>query len=489
MGEQPGPVDDELERALVSMRVGFLSGSTQIATDVRALDEALVDAPDNERETVRAAVSQIVNTQARLTSRMETLPTAAWDRFKIMVSVVKAQQAVLDQLGDLVQKHVLPRQIDNLSISPFPEASPPPAFVDDAPPFPSSTPFPDDPPPPTFGETFPDDPPPPAYEPAPPRGGESFMRAQQGLQALDAQRTHAAHRGRSRRQSDDEDDEERQSFVSRLRERTASYRGLAAMIATAVVLALVPGETRHRLQDFASRMVDMVTAVTEMRPSAESRTAGEAPRSPSAGSQASEATRRPAETNAPRGGSEIAARAPERVPERPPERLPERAPERLQERAPPQPAAAPAPPPPAQKPQPRPVPAAAPAPAPAPPASGLQPDELQPGAAEAAPPPAQTAAAAPTASPERSESGEEQFVPVLFTHKNYDTVMQAMTDLKQRFPNILIGRKGEVLQVDLGKKGIFHRLVFLPAVPKPEATRLCDQLMAQGYDRCWVKEY
>jgi hypothetical protein len=261
------------------------------------------------------------------------------------------------------------------------------------------------------------------------------------------------------------------------------------MIATAVVLALVPGETRHRLQDFASRMVDMVTAVTEMRPSAESRTAGEAPRSPSAGSQASEATRRPAETNAPRGGSEIAARAPERVPERPPERLPERAPERLQERAPPQPAAAPAPPPPAQKPQPRPVPAAAPAPAPAPPASGLQPDELQPGAAEAAPPPAQTAAAAPTASPERSESGEEQFVPVLFTHKNYDTVMQAMTDLKQRFPNILIGRKGEVLQVDLGKKGIFHRLVFLPAVPKPEATRLCDQLMAQGYDRCWVKEY
>jgi hypothetical protein len=475
MGEQPGPVEDELERALVSMRVGFLSGSTQIATDVRALDEALSDAPDNERDTVRAAVSQIINTQARLTSRMESLPTAAWDRFKIMVSVVKAQQAVLDQLGDLVQTHVLPRQIDNLSISPFPEASPPPVFVDDAPPFPGSTPFPDDPSPPTF-----DDPPRPVYEPEAPRGAENFMRAQQGLKALDAQRANAAHRGRPGRQAadEDDDDEERPSFLGRLRERTASYRGLAAMIATAVLLALVPGEARHRLQDFASRIV---AAVSETWPSGESRTAG-APPPPQA--QASEAPRRSAET-ATRVGTEVAARPAERAQERPAERLPERSPELLQERAPPQPAAAHAPPPPVQKPQPRPVPAAAPAPAPPP--SGLQADERQPGAAEEAPL-AQTAAV-PAASPEPAESGEEQFVPVLFTHKNYDTVMQAMADLKQRFPNILIGRKGEVRSVDLGKKGTFHRLVFLPAVPKPEATRLCDRLMAQGYDRCWVTEY
>ena len=117
------------------------------------------------------------------------------------------------------------------------------------------------------------------------------------------------------------------------------------------------------------------------------------------------------------------------------------------------------------------------APRPEPPASTLRPDERE------APALAEEPAAAPAG------ASEVQFVPVLFTHKNYDTVMQAMADLKQRFPNVLVGRKGEVQPVDLGKKGTWHRLVFLPAAPRPEATRLCEQLMAQGYDRCWVKEY
>jgi hypothetical protein len=126
-------------------------------------------------------------------------------------------------------------------------------------------------------------------------------------------------------------------------------------------------------------------------------------------------------------------------------------------------------------------------PRPEPPATGLQADEKEPaGPAEE---PAPAPAAAPVASEPPAAAPEEGFVPVVFTHKNYDTVMQAMTDLKQRFPNILIGRKGEVQPVDLGKKGIWHRLVFLPAVPKPEAAKLCEQLTAQGYDRCWVKEY
>jgi hypothetical protein len=84
---------------------------------------------------------------------------------------------------------------------------------------------------------------------------------------------------------------------------------------------------------------------------------------------------------------------------------------------------------------------------------------------------------------------EEQFVPVVFTHKDYARVMQAMTDLKQQYPNLLVGRKAEVQPVDLGKKGIWHRLIFLPAGPRPQATKLCDQLAAEGYDRCWVKAY
>jgi hypothetical protein len=100
---------------------------------------------------------------------------------------------------------------------------------------------------------------------------------------------------------------------------------------------------------------------------------------------------------------------------------------------------------------------------------------------------------APVAAAERPApppaAGEERFVPVVFTHKDYDTVLQALSDLKQRFPNLLIGRRGEVQPVDLGRKGTWHRLVLLPAGTRPEATRLCDQMMAQGYDRCWVKAY
>jgi hypothetical protein len=41
----------------------------------------------------------------------------------------------------------------------------------------------------------------------------------------------------------------------------------------------------------------------------------------------------------------------------------------------------------------------------------------------------------------------------------------------------------------MGKKGIWHRLVFLPAGPRPQASKVCDQLATQGYDRCYVREY
>jgi hypothetical protein len=114
----------------------------------------------------------------------------------------------------------------------------------------------------------------------------------------------------------------------------------------------------------------------------------------------------------------------------------------------------------------------------------VEPPPAQPSQEQAAEP---AAADAPPAPPTAVVG--ERFVPVVFTHKDYGTVMQAMTDLKQQYPNLLVGRKAEVQPVDLGKKGIWHRLVFLPAGPRPQATKLCDQLAAEGYDRCWVKAY
>jgi hypothetical protein len=413
MGEQPGPVEDELERALVSMRAGFLSGANQIAAEIASLEEHLADAPDQERDSVGAAITQIVNAQARLTARMETLPASAWDRFKAMVSIVKAQQTALDQLGDLVQKHVLPRQLENLSISPLPEpppvSSPEPAAAD-------YSDFSD------YDEAEP--------EPEPEPQGERFLRAHTALQALDAGLPRNTRTRTARRARDDfgvEEDEPR-SLFARMRERTAGYKGLAAMIVAALALSMMQRDVKP--QDLAAKVVAVVSGAID---AARSTGPKEAPPSTAAASQP------PAEPVQPR----------------PEER--------------PGVAAAPAAPL-----------DVAPAAARAEPTEQAQPDEARgptapvAAAERAAPPPA---------------AGEEQFVPVVFTHKDYGTVLQALTDLKRRFPNLLIGRRGEVQPVDLGRKGVWHRLVLLPAGTRPEATRLCDQMMAKGYDRCWVKVY
>src|SRR5262249_36099337 len=100
----PVPVKDELDRALTSMRAGFLWGSSPIAAGVVSLEEYLAAAPANERNRVGAAVAQIVSTQERLIVQIERLPATPWDRFKRMVGILKAQQAILDDLSALVKE-------------------------------------------------------------------------------------------------------------------------------------------------------------------------------------------------------------------------------------------------------------------------------------------------------------------------------------------------------------------------------------------------
>jgi hypothetical protein len=434
MGEQPGPVEDEVERALVSMRAGFLSGANQIAAEIASLEAHLEDAPDEERDAVGAAIAQVINAQARLTARMESLPAASWDRFKAMVAVVKGQQSVLDQLGDLVQKYVLPRQLENLSLSPLPGPPPPPAYS---------------PEPPSEED----------YEPSP--QGESFLRAQAALQALDA---HLPRTGR-RARADFGEDDERRSLFARARERTAGFRGVAVMIVAAVGIGLAQRD--GKLQDLAARFVAMVSAGIEaaapdthpdrhkdaspkVAPKVAARPQPPAPPAPSA-STLLPAERAPAQAEAPIVEPQPRPPPPPVAPDRKPTVRPASV-------APADVAAA----------SERPSPAAA-----APPA------ETHASAAPAVPEPA----APPTGVP------QDQFVPVVFTHKDYDTVMRALADLKQRFPSILTGRQGEVQPVDLGRKGIWHRLVLVPPGPRPEAARLCEQLKAAGYNRCWVKDY
>ena len=416
MSEQPKPVEDEVERALASMRAGFLSGSYQIAAGITSLEEHLAAAPFEETEPVRAAVANIIATQERLRARVDLLPDSPWERFKAMVSVVKAQQAVLDELGLLMQEHVLPRQLENLTVTPF-QAAPP---HEPAPPAPAYEPAP---------------PPLPFEAPPPPPRAARPLRATPAARADDY---------------DDDDDEDRRSLLARLRDRATGIRGLVAMVVVGVILSQIPRDMR--LQDMTARLVEMVGSWTTLAPSGD----------PGARASAEPAPARP---------STVAAQPPaERIPP-----LPDASTAR--ERVAPAPTApseqrratALAPSPPA-------VVAAAPERAEPPPAQSSEKHATEPAAGDA--PPAPSAGVA-----------VEQFVPVVFTHKDYATVVQAMTDLKQQYPNLLVGRKAEVQPVDLGKKGIWHRLVFLPAGPRPHATKLCDQLAAEGYDRCWVKAY
>lgn len=394
MGEQPVPAKNEVERALASMSAGFHSGSDHIAAGIASLEEHLAEASLDEQERVRAAIVQIAATQARLKGQVERLPQPSWDRFKAMVSVLKSQQTLLDEVGLLVKEHVLPRQMQNLSITQVPAASEP--QPEPPPPAPVSLPSPT-----------------PAVA-RPPRRGRPVPV----------------------------DDDEPRSVFSRIRVGPA-FRGLVAMAVAGLALSLMPRDVK--LVDLGAKIIDLVGGAIPPPPA--------------------EVPSQTAVTDAP------------------PTLPPAAAVKRSEERAPTAPKVADA----ADDPAPTPAPKQEPLPAPQLAAATDRQDRpatVKPGDKRASAPAAAKEAAPPAAAPR-----EEQFVPVVFTHQDHDMVMRALADLKQQYPSVLIGRKGEVQPVDLGKKGIWHRLVMLPAGPRPQAAKLCDQLAAQGYDRCWVKAY
>jgi hypothetical protein len=498
MGEQPKPVDDDVERALASMRAGFLAGSEQIAAHIASLDAHLIDAPGEERDAVHAQVARLVASHDRITAKVMSAPASSWDSFKVMVNAVKQQQTVLDQVSHLVREHVLPRQIESLPITPFP-ATPPPEEAPPPPPLPHAEGFRSGEAPFRASDIFrPGDnagagvaaradagfPPgegvhpealtiprsrPPARRPsrAPPRA-----RSEAGFRAL------AAAGLRTRDDDADVDETERRSLLALVRERTAGFRGLAAMIIVGIILSVLP---RERLHEVGARLLEIVG------PAVPETALDDRPPEP------------PVPPVAPRSAERVPSAADEDAPSSVPE--PKTEPKARTEpkpKAEPRPKAESKPKTATSAPAPQKKPAAESAEAPrklaekADEAPVIAPRKQADKAEEApvVPPPKHVAATKPdadTAAP--PAPAEERFVPVVFTHKDHATVLRALADLKQQFPSVLIGLEGEVQPVDLGTKGVWHRLVFLPAGPRPQATRICDQLAAKGYDRCWVKAY
>jgi hypothetical protein len=86
-------------------------------------------------------------------------------------------------------------------------------------------------------------------------------------------------------------------------------------------------------------------------------------------------------------------------------------------------------------------------------------------------------------------SANERFVPVVFTGKDQTQVLRTFAALQVRYATLLSPRRAETQPVDLGQKGIWHRLIVLPPGSRQSALDFCDQLLAAGYDRCWVKGY
>jgi hypothetical protein len=88
-----------------------------------------------------------------------------------------------------------------------------------------------------------------------------------------------------------------------------------------------------------------------------------------------------------------------------------------------------------------------------------------------------------------ARSANDRFVPVVSTGKDQAQVLQTFAALQIRYPALLRLRRAEAQPVDLGHKGIWHRLIVLPPGSRQSALDFCDQLLAVGYDRCWVKGY
>jgi hypothetical protein len=80
-------------------------------------------------------------------------------------------------------------------------------------------------------------------------------------------------------------------------------------------------------------------------------------------------------------------------------------------------------------------------------------------------------------------------VPVVFTHQDRETAERAFVELQQQYPKLLKNRHSEVQEANMGKTGIWYRLLVLPPGTRQQATDSCARLTAAGHDRCWVKEY
>ncbi|MFM9846812.1 MAG: SPOR domain-containing protein [Hyphomicrobiaceae bacterium] len=88
-----------------------------------------------------------------------------------------------------------------------------------------------------------------------------------------------------------------------------------------------------------------------------------------------------------------------------------------------------------------------------------------------------------------ASSGGNGFVPVLSSQKSRMDALKAFADMQQKYTDVLQGRAPDVREVDLGQKGVWHRLMLGPPGSREAASSVCTQLKAHGFTGCWITTY
>jgi hypothetical protein len=436
---------DESDAAISGMRERYVAVAVQIADTLTVLARAAANAPSKARTATLTAISQIAAAQEKLSDETRRLPASPVERFALMQTVLQAQQGALVQLALIVKQLSGPPtgrftgggKRDQLSRYQLPTAQlarPKPgrrAVV--------SRRAPADEP-----EGFPD------------RWAMSRIerrrqsRAQARAREREERRAARAHRSSSQRIS---------VFF-----KAAVSRSLLVVIVVASGLLIAYGtfpqagdrpEPTRRF-DLPTRTLPAATPVAVPR------------------AEPSAAAQRTTRGYLPSANTRVAMRDPVigDTPSEPPTPPPQPAPQYVVRSAPSG------------------FSFSAPIPVTRGPPNVVAPEArntpVGPAAAKPEPVPERIVVAAVTPPTKPADLG---FVPVLFTHKEETIVNRAFFELQHRFPAQLLRRKVEVQAVDMGEKGVWHRLLLLPPGPRDQADTICQALMAGGYDRCWVKAY
>lgn len=91
--------------------------------------------------------------------------------------------------------------------------------------------------------------------------------------------------------------------------------------------------------------------------------------------------------------------------------------------------------------------------------------------------------------PQAAATGGNGFVPVLSSQKSRMDALKAFADMQQKYTDVLQARTPDVREVDLGQKGVWHRLMLGPPGSREAANSVCTQLKAHGFTGCWITTY